>query len=70
MKQDPNSRDWLMLNAVEAWLYYFPEHEWTDKYKELRDELREIPEARKRGRPAKKARTKTTTSNPPSKEAD
>lgn len=28
-----------LLNAVECWLHYFPSHEWTPKYVEIRDAL-------------------------------
>lgn len=36
---EPKSEQWLMLNAVECWLHYFPDHQWTEQYKEIRDAL-------------------------------
>lgn len=33
------AKDWLLLNACECWLYYFPNHKWSETYKELKDEL-------------------------------
>lgn len=37
------SKDWLLLNAVECWLYYCDEKlEYAPAYKQLRDELREL----------------------------
>jgi hypothetical protein len=33
------SEDWLLLNAVECWLYYFPDHKYTPQYKELRQKM-------------------------------
>ncbi len=36
------TREWLLYNAVEAWLHYYsePPTETVSQYKELRDELR------------------------------
>ena len=37
------SKEWLLLNAVECWLYYCDEKlEYAPAYKQLRDELREL----------------------------
>ena len=34
------SREWLLLNAVEAWLYHYQSDSPTsEQYKQLRDEL-------------------------------
>ena len=33
------SKDWLILNAIECWLYYYPAHDWTTEYKELREAI-------------------------------
>lgn len=38
---EQKSTDWLLLNAVECWLYYFPKHQWVPQYLELRDVLQE-----------------------------
>jgi len=50
------SKDWLLLNAVECWLFHFPKHPMTEQYQGLRDELKSPTQVRKRGRPAKKQR--------------
>jgi len=35
------SREWLLLNAVECWLYHYTNvGKFTDDYVKLRDELR------------------------------
>jgi len=35
------TKDWLLLNAIECWLYYCDEKfEYSTAYKELRDEYR------------------------------
>jgi len=37
------SKDWLLLNAIECWLYYYAEkHEYGQAYSELRDEYRTL----------------------------
>ena len=37
------TKDWLLLNAIECWLYYCDEKfEYSTAYKELRDEYREL----------------------------
>tara|TARA_B100000029_G_scaffold136318_1_gene130867 strand:- start:31 stop:264 length:234 start_codon:yes stop_codon:yes gene_type:complete len=69
------TREWLILNAVKAWLvnYEDKETELTPQYQELHKELysafitNDTP-VQKRGRPAKRARKKTTSSNEASKE--
>ena len=35
------TREWLLLNAVEAWLHHYssPPSETVEQYKKLRDEL-------------------------------
>ena len=65
----------LIENAVLAFLHHYPEHDWVDDYKvllsklqALRNEQPKDAEVRKRGRPAKRQRTKETTSNTTSKE--
>jgi hypothetical protein len=32
-------KDWLILNAIECWLYYFPDNPYTERYKELKDAI-------------------------------
>ena len=65
------SREWLLYNAVLSWLSHYGSmgSELTPDYKILEEELRQVyeqsnnTETRKRGRPAKRQRTKETTSN-------
>ena len=64
------SKDWLLYNAVLAWLHNYPNNQLTKQYEDLRDELANPPEVRKRGRPAKRQRKKETASPATSKEAD
>ena len=70
------SREWLIMNAVKAWLHNYDdgtEDELTPQYQELNKELynafiSEDTPVQKRGRPAKRQRTKTSTSSTSSKE--
>ena len=70
------SREFLLYNAVLTWLSHYGSmgSELTPDYKLLEEELRQVYEqsnntkTRKRGRPAKRQRTKETTSNPASTE--
>jgi hypothetical protein len=64
------SKEWLILNAVKAWLYHYQaqeEVELTPLYDELHKELynayitKDTP-IQKRGRPAKRQRTKKASS--------
>ena len=64
------TKEWLILNAVKAWLVNYQdkgEVELTPQYDELHKELynafitNETP-VQKRGRPAKRARKKATSS--------
>jgi len=48
--------EYLMLNAIDCWLYHFPEHKWTPLYQKLRDATVNKDEVPKRPRPAKRAR--------------
>jgi hypothetical protein len=69
------SKEWLILNAVKAWLvnYEDKEEELTPQYQELNKELysafitNDTP-VQKRGRPAKRQRTKKASSTEASKE--
>ena len=76
------SRPWLIKNAVMAWLHNYAEKESGEltkdyqalynqldyEYEGLIDEQPTTTETRKRGRPAKRQRTKKTSSNPSSTE--
>ena len=70
------TREWLLYNAVLSWLSHYGGmgSEYTPQYQELVKELEKNyeqsnnTETRKRGRPAKRQRTKETTSNPSSTE--
>jgi len=33
---EPKDTDWMILNAINCWLHYFPDHPRTEQYKELR----------------------------------
>lgn len=35
MLEKEKSDDWLIKNAIGCWLHYYPNHPWTDRYKEL-----------------------------------
>ena len=70
------SKEWLIMNAVKAWLHNYDDgtqDELTPQYQELNKELynafitNETP-VQKRGRPAKRQRTKKASSNEASKE--
>ena len=61
------SKDWLILNAVLAYLHHYPNNTHTEDYKKLKDELINPTEVRKRGRPAKRQRKKETSSPATSK---
>ena len=69
------TKEWLILNAVRAWLvnYEDKETELTPQYQQLHQELysafitNDTP-VQKRGRPAKRQRTKKASSNEASKE--
>ena len=70
------SREWLLYNAVLSWLCHYGGmgSEYTPQYQQLLKELEKNYEqsnntqTRKRGRPAKKQRTKKATSNSSSTE--
>ena len=56
------SKDWLILNAVLAYLHHYPNNTHTEDYKKLKDELINTPTVRKRGRKATRQRKKETSS--------
>ena len=76
------TRPWLIKNAVMAWLHNYAEKEAGEltkdyqalynqldaEYGELINEQPITTETRKRGRPAKRQRTKKASSDPPSTE--
>ena len=70
------SKEWLLYNAVLSWLSHYGSmgSELTPDYKLLEEELRQVYEqstttkTQRRGRPAKRQRTKKTSSNPSSTE--
>ena len=70
------SKEWLLYNAVLSWLanYGGMGSDYTPQYQELLKEVEKNyeqsinPQARKRGRPAKRQRTKKTSSDPSSTE--
>ena len=62
------SKDWLILNAVLAYLHHYPNNTHTEDYKKLKDALINPSEVRKRGRPAKRQRKKEPSSPATSKE--
>ena len=66
-KMTQKSKDWLILNAVLAYLHHYPNNTHTEDYKKLKDELINPTEVRKRGRPAKRQRKKETSSTASSK---
>ena len=65
----------LIENAILAFLHHYPEHDWADDYKLLLSRIKDLQNAKpkdtpdkKRGRPAKRARTQKTSSTEASKE--
>ena len=68
------SKDWLLYNAVLSWLSHYGGmgSEYTPQYQELVKELEHEQsnniKTQKRGRPAKRQRTKKAASNPSSTE--
>ena len=70
------TKEWLILNAVKAWLYNYDDgtqDDLTPQYDKLHKELynayitNDTP-VQKRGRPAKRQRTKKASSTEASKE--
>ena len=65
------TKEWLLYNAVLSWLSHYGGmgSDYTPQYQELEKELKESyeqsnnPQTQKRGRPAKRQRTKETSSN-------
>ena len=65
------SREWLLYNAVLTWIHHYPDvgNELLAQYQQLEKELQKNyeqsinPQTQKRGRSAKRQRTKKATSN-------
>ena len=70
MKEKP-TKEWLINNAIHCWLYTVKDedHPWRPLYQELENEFNPYTKTRKRGRPAKRQRKKTTSSDTASTEA-
>ena len=71
------TREWLFYNAVMAWLVNYAQKGDPDLVKQYQDLLKELDneqfittKTQKRGRAAKRQRTKETSSNPTSTEKD
>ena len=65
----------LIENAILAFLHHYPDHKWAPLYGELLAKIKDLNDAKsnqttvqRRGRPAKRQRTKKATSNPSSTE--
>ena len=64
------SKEWLILNAVYAWLHHYGDqadsvvmkHQYEELQKELENEQSNNTPVQKRGRPAKRQRTKKASS--------
>ena len=65
------TREWLVLNAVYAWLHHYGDQADAEQYEELKKELENEQSknttSKKRGRPAKRQRTQKTASTAVSK---
>ena len=64
------SKDWLILNAIIAYLHHYPNHTHTQDYKDLKDELINKTPVQKRGRPAKRQRKAKAASETSSESED
>ena len=71
---DEMNENTLIENAILAFLHHYPEHNWADDYKVLLSKVRTLNEQpkdtpnKKRGRPAKRARTQKASSTEASQE--
>ena len=69
------TKQWLVLNAVYAWLHHYGDqadsvvmkHQYEELQKELENEQSKNTSSKKRGRPAKRQRTQKTASTAVSK---
>ncbi len=66
----------LIENAILAFLHHYPEHKWVEDYKVILAKIKALKNAKpedttvqKRGRPAKRQRTKKASSNEASTKA-
>jgi hypothetical protein len=62
------SREWLLLNAVEAWLHHYsnPPSETVEQYKKLRDEFHDtfMASIQTKDAPTKPTRKRTNANKP------
>ena len=62
----------LIQNSILAFIHNYREHKWIDQYQELLQRIESgqysTPKVQGRGRPAKRARKKETSSSTPIKE--
>ena len=63
------TKQFLYLNAVLAHLHHYPNSQYADDYRELKDELTTANEVQRRSRKAAEQRKKETTSTQTSKKA-
>ena len=60
------TKEWLILNAVYAWLHHYGDQANAEQYEELKKELENEQSknttVQKRGRPAKRKRTQKASS--------
>lgn len=62
------AKEWLLLNACECWMHYFPNHQWVSAYQQLKDELmQELVNKTKDEQPQPKAPTQTRRPAPKAK---
>ena len=71
------SKEWLLYNAVAAWMHNYAQYDELDLIPQYRQLLKELEKdyeqsnntkTQRRGRPAKRQRTKKATGNPSSTE--
>jgi hypothetical protein len=39
------TKDWLILNAIECWLFNFPNHKWASEYIGLKEQIQMLSAA-------------------------
>ena len=66
MNDKSHNEDFLIKNAIYCWLHHFPNHEWTDRYKELAKRVTysrmvAANESKPKPRPARRRKATTTT---------
>lgn len=60
---DTKTQNWLLLNAVECWLYHFPKHQWVPQYIEMRDALQTLVDEEKELQEQEEDRENKPTTN-------